>query len=400
VNGDGWIRRLGPWAGIGTSPVALMTGGGLAEGVEGAALLVALFLGTFLLGSLAATQGILGQRSGLSLLQLTARPLGATASRRVASLVVLVMMLGWFALNVSVAGEALGRLIHVPDRVGMALFAALMLAVVWRGINALSWVALAAGIATTLLAAYGLSEVLSAQDVSLTGDGVAAEPTGFIPAVALMIGYGAAFSLRTPDFTHDLARPRQVIWCALVGLSIPVAAFGLVGVMLQLSTGTWNLSDVLVELGSPTVAYLFVAVGFTGSVMTNLYSGALSLSDALPRIAHHRGLVAVGVVGTALAALHFSQWMLPYLTVMALAAPPLIGICVVDYVRGGRNRSGWHLPGLGAWAAGFAAGLALYVGDSSLALPVSLVVAVGAYTLFASRTTNARDLGESTTEAA
>lgn len=377
-----------------------MMGGGIAEGIEGAALLAALFLGTFLLAGLAATQGILGQRTGLSLLQLTARPLGGAGSRRTASVVVLAMMLGWFALNVSVAGEALGRLVHIPERAGMALFAALMLAVVWRGINALSWAALAAGIATTILAAYGLSEVLGAQDVSLTGDGVAEDPTGFLSGVALAIGYGAAFSLRTPDFTRDLARPRQVVWCALTGMAIPVVAFGVVGVMLQLSTGTWELSEVLVELGSPTVAYLFVAVGFTGSVMTNLYSGALSLSDAAPRIAHHAGLAAVGVVGTGLAALHFSQWMLPYLTVMALAAPPLIGICVLDAVRPGRPRPGWHLPGLGAWGCGFAAGLALYVGDSSLALPVSVVVGVGLYTLFTSRSTGGRDLRESTTEAA
>lgn len=377
-----------------------MMGGGVAEGIEGAALLAALFLGTFLLASLAATQGILGQRSGLSLLQLTARPLGSGASRRTASIVMLAMMLGWFALNVSVAGEALGRLVGVPDRAGMALFAALMLAVVWRGINALSWVALAAGVATTILAAYGLGEVLNAQDVSLTGDGRAEDPVGFVQGVALVIGYGAAFSLRTPDFTRDLARPRQVVWCALVGMAIPVAAFGLVGVMLQLSTGTWELSEVLVELGSPTVAYLFVAVGFTGSVMTNIYSGALSLSDAAPRVAHRPGLVAVAVVGTALAALHFSQWMVPYLSIMALSAPPLIGICALDAARGGRDRPGWHMPGLGAWGAGFAAGMALYVGDSSLSLPVSVAVALGVYTLLTFRAPKRRDPAVSTTEAA
>jgi purine-cytosine permease-like protein len=377
-----------------------MMGGGVAEGIEGAALLAALFLGTVLLASLATTQGVLGQRSGRTLLQLTAGPLGSAASRRTASLAMLAMMLGWFALNVSVAGEALGRLIDIPDRAGMALFAALMLAVVWRGIDALSWSALAAGVATTVLAAYGLGEVLGSQDASLTGDGVAAEPVGFLQGVALVIGYGAAFSLRTPDFTRDLARPRQVIWCALVGMAIPVAAFGLVGVMLQLSTGTWDLSGVLVELGSPTVAYLFVAVGFTGSVMTNLYSGALSLSDAVPRITHGSGLVAMALAGTGLAVLHFSHWMLPYLTIMALSAPALIGICALDALRGAPERPGWHVPGLAAWSAGFVAGLALYVGGSSLALPASMTIAVGVYTLFTVRAGRRRGPGVTTTEAA
>jgi purine-cytosine permease-like protein len=183
-------------------------------------------------------------------------------------------------------------------------------------------------------------------------------------------------------------------------MAIPVAAFGLVGVMLQLSTGTWDLSDVLVELGSPTVAYLFVAVGFTGSVMTNLYSGALSLSDAVPRIAHRSALVAVALAGTGLAVLHFSRWMLPYLTIMALSAPALIGICALDALRGARERPGWHVPGLAAWGAGFAVGLALYVGNSSLALPASMTVAAGVYTLFTLRARRGPGPGVTTTEAA
>jgi cytosine permease len=394
---EGWIRRLGPWAGIGTSPAALMAGGGVAEGIEGVLLVVALVLGTLALGTLATTQGVLGQRSGRSLLQLTAGPLGSAGSRATASLAMLAMMLGWFALNVSVAGEALARLVDIPDRAGMALFAALMLAVVWRGINVLSWSALAAGVATTALAAYGLAEVVANRDLALRGAGGAVDPVGAVQGIALMVGYGAAFSLRTPDFTHDLARPRFVVWCALVGMVLPVIAFGLVGATLQISTGSWDLSEVLRELDSPTIAFLFLAVGFSGSVMTNIYSGALSLSDAIPRISHRPGLVGVAIVGTGLAALHFSRWMIPYLTVMALSAPPLIGICVLDALRFRRARDreeakgpagargGWHVPGLMSWAAGFVAGLALYVGGSSLALPGSLAVAMALYTLFSSR---------------
>ncbi|MEW6581475.1 MAG: cytosine permease [Actinomycetota bacterium] len=396
---DGWLRRLGPWAGIGTSPAALMLGGGVAEGIEGAALPAALITGAVVLGALAAAQGILGQRTGMTLVQLTARALGGEASRRTASVAMLAMMVGWFALNVSVAGTALGRLLDVPDRAGMALMAAVTVAVVWRGVDALSWAALAAGAATAALAAYGLHEVLGARDVSATGDGVAADPVGFLQGVALVVGYGAAFALRTPDFTRDLARARHVVWCALTGMVAPVAAFAMVGAMLQLTTGTWDLADVLRELGSPTAAYLFVAVGFSGSVMTNLYSGALSLSDAAPRAGHRAGLAAVCLLGTALAALHFSQWMLPYLTVMALTAPALIGICVLDALRGHTARPGRHAPGLLGWAAGVAAGLALHLGGSSLALPASLAVAGIVYTLSVTRSGASAENGMSDLEA-
>src|SRR5207302_2440013 len=225
----------------------------------------------------------------------------------------------------------------------------------------LSWSALAAGVASAALAAYGAWIALGDRNVRLIGDGHPAHPVGFAESVALVVGYGAAFALRSPDFTRDLARARHVVWCAAVGMALPVAAFATTGAALYLTTGTWNLADVLRGLGSPTIAYLFVAVGFTGSVMTNIYSGALSLTDSLPRAGHRRALVAVTLAGTALAALGFSRWMVGYLTVMALAAPSLIAVICVHALRGGAPRSGWNGAGLAAWGAGFGAGLALHI---------------------------------------
>src|SRR5581483_6420828 len=225
----GWLRRVGPWVGIGTSPAALMTGGGVAQGMEGWVLPVAIVVGVLVLATLAAAQGLIGQRSGRPLLTLSADALGPVASRRTAAPVMLAMMVGWFALNTNVAGAALGRLVGLPDRAGIVLFAAAMLAVVWAGVEWLSWSALAAGAASAALAAYGAWIVLADRDVSLTGDGHPAHPVGFAQSVAVVVGYGAAFALRSPDFTRDLARARHVVWCAVVGIALPVVAFALTG---------------------------------------------------------------------------------------------------------------------------------------------------------------------------
>jgi cytosine permease len=349
MGGDGWLRRLGPWVGIGTSPAALMTGGGVGEGLRGAEAVLALLVGVLLLGALALTQGLLGQRTGRTLAQLTAGPLGETGSRRTASVVMVVMMVGWFGVNVGVAGVALARLLDLPDAAGVVLFAVVMLGITGFGLGALS------------------------------GGQAGADPIGFVPAVVLVVGYGAAFSLRTPDFTHDLVRPRHVLWCALAGLVVPTFAFALAGAALQAVTGTWDLADVLRDLGSPEIAYLFAAIGFTGSVLTNIWSGGLSLSDAAPQVGHRAALVAVTVVGTVVAALDFSELMLGWLTVMALAAPGLAAICVVHALRGGGATPGWRLAGLSSWTSGFACGIALDMAGSSLALPVATALPAVVY---------------------
>jgi purine-cytosine permease-like protein len=353
----------------------------VGEGLRGGEAVAALVVGVVLLGALAAGQGILGQRTGLPLAGLTAGPLGGIGSRRTASVAMLAMMLGWFGVNVGVAGVALGRLVGVPDVAGVVLFAAIMLAVTGFGIGTLSWSALVAGLATTGLAAYGLHLAFDDRPLTLAGGEAGSDPIGFVPALALVVGYGAAFSLRTPDFTHDLERPRQVVWCALTGLAIPVLAFGLAGAALHAATGTWDLADVMRDLGSPEVAYLFVALGFTGSVLTNIWSGALSLTDAAPGVGHRAALAGVAVVGAAIAAAGFAGAMLPWLTVMALAAPGLVAVCAIHVLRGVERRDGWGAAGLVSWALGFGCGIALHLAGSSLALPAAAAVPALAYWL-------------------
>jgi cytosine permease len=172
-----------------------------------------------------------------------------------------------------------------------------------------------------------------------------------------------------------------VIWCALTGLAAPVLALGLAGAALQAATGTWDLADVMRRLGSPELSYLFVTVGFAGSVLTNIWSGALSLADAAPRVGHRVALAGVAAAGTALAAARFADWMMPWLTVMALAAPGLVVVCAIHVARGGAPRQGWGAAGLVAWGLGVAGGIALDLAGSPLALPAAAVVPAVAYWL-------------------
>lgn len=375
----GWLRRIGPWVGMGTSPAALMMGGGVGEGLGGADLVIALVLGIVLLTAMASVQGVLGQATGLSLARLTAGPLGVEGSRRTASVVMLAMMLGWFGVNVGVAGVALARLVGVPDVVGVAAFAAIMLVVAGRGLGVLSWSATIAGVATVALAAWGLHLAFADRALTLSGEAAGRNPTSILTGVVLVVGYGSAFSLRAPDFTHDLERPRQVVWCALAGLAAPVLVFGLAGAALQAATGTWDLADVMRDLGSPELAYLFVALGFTGSVLTNIWSGGLSLTDAVPRLSPRAAQMWVAGVGAVIAAAGFAELMLPWLAVMALAAPGLVAVCAIHVLRGGRTDRGWGMTGLACWGVGFACGIGLFLAGSPLALPAAAAVPAVAY---------------------
>ena len=374
-----WWRRVGPWLGIGASPVALMVGGGVADGNERWWLLASVLAGALALALIALAQGALGARTRARFPTLAARTLGVGGSRFIASPVIVVLMLGWYGFNSGIAGDGLAHLIGSPRWVGILLFAAVMLAVAWRGLNALSLAALVAGIATIVLAGDGLRRALDGHDGPLLGDGVPAGNLSFLTAVTIMVGYGAAFALRTPDFTHDLRRPRDVVWCAGIGLFLPLVLFALAGAILRLATGSWDLVEVLGRIGSPTVAYAFVTLGFTGSVLTNLHSGAIAIEDLTGRAtSHRRALLVMAVAGTALALVDLASRMVPFLTVMAVAAPCLVVVIWMATNRGETTFESWMRPGpITAWILGAGTGAILAILDSPWALPAALAVAGG-----------------------
>ncbi len=87
------------------------------------------------------------------------------------------------------------------------------------------------------------------------------------------------------------------------------------------------------------------------------------------------------MAGGALAVAGFSRLMLPYLTLMALAAPGLVVVCWMHALWGRRAPSGWSPAGLGAWMLGVGAGVSLHLAGSWLALPAAVVVPALVYGL-------------------
>lgn len=364
----------------------MMTGGGIAESLGSWQVIIAAVLGTITLCAFAAAQGVLGTRRRGRFAAVTRYSLGVQGARRVAAPVLAVMMIGWFGFNTSLAGDGLGALIGVPHRVGVLIFAAAMMIVAWRGLDVLSHAALIAGGATVLLAAGGLHLALRDHSGPLLDNGSTGGGLAVLSAVGVVVGYGAAFALRSPDFTYDLRRQREVVWNAALGLGLPLVVFLIVGAILQTATGTWNLVEILEQVGSPTIGYAFIALGFTGSVLSNLYSGAVALEESDADLSHQTGLLITGVLGTVLALIDFSDHMIPFLTTMALAAPCLIAVLWVDEIRRTHNAQASGRSALAGWAAGGAVGAMMAFVARPWALAAGLVAAATVHLMGSSRT--------------
>jgi len=276
---------------------------------------------------------------------------GASVARWTNTALVAVLMTGWASFSTGVAGGSLAQLFSIPEPFAFALWAGLMFALLWDGIHFGSLIALLGSVATLSLMAWGLVQVNSMGQVAPP-----APPSGtFFAGVSLVLGYGAAFSLRCVDFTHAL-KPRQVVWVSLFGLALPLAVVSLSGVWLYQATGTWNLGQLLGLLGFPALAHVFVAIGFLGAGITNMHSGSLALQD-LARLPRTSALALVAVVSVVFALLDFEQAMVTWLQFLSIVVVPLVGVMLTHYGLGVRQVVSINWKGLAAWGLGSFAGL-------------------------------------------
>lgn len=371
-----WVAGIGPWAGIGTNPAGIMLGGGLAASLGGFSLLAAVAVGLAALVLLGILHGDIGRRLGREALSVMLGPLGSAAAP-VAAVGLAVMMIGWLGVNAGVAGAAAAQLLNIPEVAGVVIFMLVMSAVAWFGLRALSWFAASAALATIAVAGWGM---WLAREAPTSATPAAGAEVGVLGAAALVVGFGAAFALRSPDFTRSAGSRGQVVGNALLGLCLPLLAFLAAGIALQRASGEWNLADVLVSLGSGSLAYLLLAIGFSGAVLTNLYSGALAVR-LLGGGRYHPALAVTALAGGALAAAGIADRLLDFLGLIAVAAVSLLILSIAHHLLGRETRPGRDARGIIAWALGAAVGAATTTVAPDLALPLAAAVSLTVYLL-------------------
>jgi nucleobase:cation symporter-1, NCS1 family len=414
----------------------------------------------YVLGALAVVDGglplpwavaaaVLGQALAFVLLVVVAQPgvdhglpgqvamranLGLWGARGLSSPYRMVAATYWFAaqalagsLGIQAIAVALGagRPPLVPVALGLALFHAILAVL---GFDVMRWVlriVLPASLVFTavLLAlyvasddpAFGVGRVFDSPDQHLTW-------AGFATYVTVMCGS----SLTLVTSMADLCRytpTRRDVRIGLLGSSIAaVALTTLVGGYAAAATGELNPFIAVADLTrfEPLLVLLLAAIVVQGIAanITNVYTGGLSLVNAVPRLGRLGATLAVAAVSIALSAFpdvieEAERWV----AYLGNVAAPLTGVVLADYLLVQRGRidvdalfdpSGRYryLSGVNAAAvAAVAAGVAVYsaVPHSWLKVAWGLAVAAAVYAALepAQRTLLARSgRAPATTEAA
>ncbi|WP_139307167.1 hypothetical protein [Micromonospora pattaloongensis] len=313
----------------------------MADRHGGAVPLLGLLCGGALIAALLLGQGALGVRppygEGATLTEVSARYL-PRSSRTLLAAVLGAAMIGWNGFNLGLGGASLATVAGLPGVVGVVLLAGAVLAASYAPPRVGNRIAVLTTLSALALVAVCVVRLRpDTAPVTLRPGGLAAGAD-----IAALVGYVSVFGLRAPDFSRGLATRRDLTRCVLL-LVLPALLVIVAGAGVWLRTGSTDVVAVLAT-GDGVAAYgnLFVASGVFAPALTTMFSGALALRGVWPRLSTTAAMLLVAVPGAALAAARFDRLLLPWLSVLAAALPPLIVPMAVE----ARRRRRGHPPRL------------------------------------------------------
>jgi cytosine permease len=139
----------------------------------------------------------------------------------------------------------------------------------------------------------------------------------------------------TPDMTRFNRNAADVVKQSVVGFTVGEYLIGMSGVLLAHATRSGDIITIVTS-SVGWVGALLIIVGTLKINDWNLYSSGLGVMNFVGTVfgqSVNRGLVtlALGMVGSALAAGGILENFIGFLTLLGVAFPPIAGIMVAEY---------------------------------------------------------------------
>ena len=182
-----------------------------------------------------------------------------------------------------------------------------------------------------------------------------------LTGVSLTVGSFAVGGSIAGDYCRFAKSRGDVIKSSIIGVLPSGLLILLIGAVLSIVTGEYDISAVLTAAGVPAIGLVALIAATWTTNVTNAYSGGLSLSVLLG-LDEDRSRICTGiagVVGTILAAVGIMNQFSAFLTLLCALVPAFVGVMIADYwiIGGGKKenfkiREGVFAPGMIAFLCG------------------------------------------------
>ena len=316
----------------------LMVGGIFAGALTLGSILTATVIGFAVACLLMILGGIIGSDLGLNATMTSTRAFGVTGANFTMALVIFICETGWFAVQTATCAMAFDTLMEAfgvsfPFWLACVIWGTVMCVTAVYGIK---WMAVLNYIAVPLLVILCLYGTI--HSVNTAGweqiSGTVTENAMSMPvAISTVIGLFALGITCNSDYTRYCKTRGDVCKASLLGV-LPAAVFMImVGAIMALGTGSYDVTSMFAGLGLPLLAMLVLILATWTTNTGNAYMSGLavckmfSLNDSKrPKVT-----IIVGMIGIIVAIAGLADALSAFITVLGAVVPPIMGVLIADY---------------------------------------------------------------------
>ncbi|MFB0921481.1 MAG: cytosine permease [Oscillospiraceae bacterium] len=374
---QGWFSITMVWAGAMICVSCLMVGGYLGSYLTLGQCAVAILIGYGLVALYMSFIGMQGCDLGLPTAVMAGSSLGEKGGKYIISILLGVACIGWFGVQSAVCGISFSTMcsaifnVNIPSWISIIFWGVIMLLTACYGFKGLKLLNIIAVPLLVIVCVYGLILALVKNDgMDLIKVYQPAANMGLVFGINLTIATFALGGVIAGDYCRFAKSRSDVVKSSLLGV-IPAGFLMLmIGAILTVVTGVYDISSVFVSFGSVLLGILglFALIAGTWTTnVTNAYTGGIALSivfglneekKKIPTaIAGGVGII-VALIG-ALAAAGFYTVFQSFLSILCALIPPIAGTMIADYWVVGKGKKenfsikkGFYWPGMVAYFIG------------------------------------------------
>lgn len=333
----GWLSISLVWIAVGIDLSSMLLGSQLASGLSLSKAIIAILIGSLILGVMSAICAYVGAVTNLSTAMISRIVFGGNGAK-IVSAILSFSLLGWFgvqagffAQNARVAIDQVFGM-SIPENILAVIGGLLMMSTAiigYRSIEKLSVFAVPLLFILVTLALYmaiktnGMASWTSTPDTD--------SPIPFGVAISLVIGIFVAGTVTTPDVARWARSKFDAALAAFLGFLIGNSFMLIMALLLSKVMSNDNLTYIFLALGLGIPSFFVLTLAQWTTNTNNLYGAGLGLSVLFQNISKGWLTFYAGIFATGMAYFGIFDHFTTFLDVISILVPPIGGVYLAEY---------------------------------------------------------------------
>ncbi|AFM22512.1 purine-cytosine permease-like transporter [Acetomicrobium mobile DSM 13181] len=337
-----WLGPAIVYAGVQFSFAVVMAGAGLGAGLTMMEVLWVTIIGLVILSWLGdSINAYLGAKTGLPGAVIARQSFGDIQARIITSLIMIMLHTGWWAINTSLVANAFCAFLNIdyttqflPWAIMVVLLGIIFIIPAVLGYLSMKWMDYIAVPAGILLFAIGAYLAIKSQGIAGIKEWMPEHKMPWSIAISTVAGtcvcQWAMVSdysrMHYPTWRDSILMPSLLILVGFIEI--------ILGAIMTVGIGTFDIVQIMVTLGYPFWAYLLLFIAQWTSQIVAVYSAGLSFGNMVnARDARTQKLLTliIGLVGIVLGIAGILDKFMGWLLMLSIVFPPLAGIMTTDF---------------------------------------------------------------------